>query len=157
MNYRFSLMAPTVHKARPGRDKMSEENPGAKRLLLVEDEEQTLAAMHSYLSRQGFEIECAQELQQALALIDKIRFSLVLTDLRLSGTNGVEGLEIVRHVRAISPGTKVIILTAYGTREVETEARRQGVDDFLYKTEPLAVVAKILHNHLSNRLPKSKA
>jgi DNA-binding NtrC family response regulator len=121
------------------------------KLLLVEDEEQTLLAMHRYLTQQGFAVECAQELDQALSLISGTPFDLVLTDLRLSGTHGAEGLDIVSHVRAVSPETKVIILTAYGTRETEVEARHRGVDDFIYKTEPLAVVAGLISDHLSVR------
>jgi DNA-binding NtrC family response regulator len=126
---------------------------GAKaiKLLLVEDEEQTLLAMHRYLTGRGFEVACAQDLECALDLISATQFSLVLTDLRLSGTHGVEGLEIVSHVRAVSPQTKVIILTAYGTRDIEIEARRRGVDDFIYKTEPLAVVAGLIVEHLSEK------
>lgn len=128
---------------------MSETNTQTSRLLLVEDEEPTLRAMQRYLIHQGFAVECAQELDQALSLISGNEFSLVLTDLRLSGTHGVEGLEIVSHVRAVSPRTKVIILTAYGNRATEAEARRRGVDDFIYKTEPMSAVAKTIRDHLS--------
>ncbi len=128
---------------------MSETNTPVRTLLLVEDEEQTLLAMQRYLTHQGYAVECAQELDHAMALISGSQFSLVLTDLRLSGTHGVEGLEIVSHVRAVSPHTKVIILTAYGNRETEAEARRRGADDFIYKTEPLAVVATTIRDHLS--------
>jgi DNA-binding NtrC family response regulator len=136
---------------------MNERVTQAIKVLLVEDEEQTLLAVHRYLTGLRFEVECAQELDEALALISRTRFSLVLTDLRLSGTDGVEGLEIVSHVRAVSPETKVIILTAYGTREIENEARRRGVDDFIYKTEPLAVLARLILNHLSDTLHESGA
>jgi DNA-binding response OmpR family regulator len=120
------------------------------RLLLVEDEEQTLLAMQRYFTTKGFNVDCAQDLEQAEALIEAGHYSLVLTDLRLTGTHGVEGLEIVSHVRRQSPGTKVIILTAYGTPEVEAEARRRGADDFLYKSGPLSAVMGLIFSHLAS-------
>ena len=120
------------------------------RLLLVEDEEQTLLAMQRYFTTQGFDVDCAQDREQAEALIDAGRYSLVLTDLRLTGTFGVEGLEIVSHVRRRLPGAKVIILTAYGTSDVEAEARRRGADDFLYKSGPLSALMGSILNHLAS-------
>jgi DNA-binding response OmpR family regulator len=119
-------------------------------LLLVEDEEQTLLAMQNYFTTQGFDVDCAQDQAQAEALIAASRYSLVLTDLRLTGTRGVEGLEIVSHVRRESPDTKVIILTAYGSPEVEAEARRRGADDFLYKSGPLSAVMGLILKHLAS-------
>jgi DNA-binding response OmpR family regulator len=121
------------------------------RLLLVDDEEQTLLAMERYFTTQGFNVDCAQDLEQAEKLIDSVRYSLVLTDLRLTGTHGVEGLEVVSHVRRGSPDTKVIILTAYGTPEVEAEARRRGADDFVYKSGPLSAVTGLIFTHLASR------
>jgi DNA-binding response OmpR family regulator len=118
-------------------------------LLLVEDEEQTLLAMQTYFTTQGFDVDCAQDQAQAEALIAASRYSMVLTDLRLTGTRGVEGLEIVSHVRRESPDTKVIILTAYGSPEVEAEARRRGADDFLYKSGPLSAVMGLILKHLA--------
>lgn len=119
-------------------------------LLLVEDEEQTLLAMQNYFTTQGFDVDCAQDQAQAEALIAASRYSMVLTDLRLTGTRGVEGLEIVSHVRRESPDTKVIILTAYGSPEVEAEARRRGADDFLYKSGPLSAVMGLILKHLAS-------
>jgi DNA-binding response OmpR family regulator len=126
------------------------EEEGRLRLLLVEDEEQTLLAMQRYFTTKGFDVDCAQDKEQAEALLDAGRYSLVLTDLRLTGTHGVEGLEIVSHVRRRAPDTKVIILTAYGSPEVEAEARRRGADDFLYKSGPLSALMGLILNHLAS-------
>lgn len=123
---------------------------GRPRLLLVEDEEQTLLAMQRYFTTQGFDVDCAQDLEEALASIDAAGYALVITDLRLTGTHGVEGLEIVSHVRRRRPETKVLILTAYGTPEVETEARRRGADEFLYKSGPLSRLMGSIRNHLAS-------
>ncbi len=127
-----------------------DEDDGRLRLLLVENEEETLMAMQRYFTTQGFSVDCALEREQAEALIDAARYSLVLTDLRLTGSHGVEGLEIVSHVRRRSPGTKVIILTAYGSPVVEAEARRRGADDFLYKSGPLSALMGWILKHLAS-------
>jgi DNA-binding response OmpR family regulator len=80
---------------------------------------------------------------EAEALIADNDYGLAILDLRLSGTHGAEGLDIIESVRAQSPQTRIILLTAYGSREIEAEARRRGADAFLHKPKPLSEVAKI--------------
>jgi DNA-binding NarL/FixJ family response regulator len=54
------------------------------------------------------------------------RFDLVIADLRLGGTLGTEGLDLISLVKRSSPATLVAILTAYRTPEVHREALRRG-------------------------------
>lgn len=112
--------------------------------MVVDDEEPILFAMREYFTTQGFAVDCARELEEAEALLSKVRYSAVIADLRLSGTHGTEGLEIVDQIRERWPGTRTILLTAYGSPEIEDEARRRGVDAFLRKPKPLPEVARIL-------------
>ncbi len=114
------------------------------RLLLVDDEESILFAMREYFTTFGYDVDCACELEEAEALVVKHRYDLVLADLRLTGIYGAEGLELVGLIRERSPRTHVILLTAYGSPEVEREARRLGVASFLHKPKPLPDVAQIV-------------
>lgn len=118
------------------------------RLLVVDDEEPILFAMGEYLSAQGYQVDCAREMEEAEALVANIHYSAVIADLRLTGTHGAEGLEIIAYVRERCPRTRIILLTAYGSPQIEGEARRRGVDAFLHKPMPLAGVAQIVLNLL---------
>ena len=99
--------------------------------------------MREYFATKGYEVDCARETQEAEALLDAHRYSLAILDLRLSGTPGAEGLDVIESVRTRSPLTRIILLTAYGSVEIEAEARRRGADAFLHKPKPLSEVAKI--------------
>ncbi len=99
--------------------------------------------MREYFAMKGYAVDCARETAEAEALLSAGDYDLAILDLRLSGTPGAEGLELIESVRARSPRTRIILLTAYGSREIEAEALRRGADAFLHKPKPLAEVAQI--------------
>ena len=115
-----------------------------RRILIVDDEDAILFSMKEYLSGQGFAVDCAQEMEEAEALLANIQYAAVIVDLRLTGTNGTEGLEIVRYIKERCPWTRIVLLTAYGSPEVELEARRRGIDAFLQKPMSLSKVERIV-------------
>ena len=110
-------------------------------ILIVDDEETILFAMGQYIMAQGCTVDTASELEEAQALLTNIRYHLVVADLRLSGIHGAEGLDLVAMVRECCPNTKVIVLTAYGSAEMQQEAFRRGADAVLHKSMPLVEVA----------------
>jgi DNA-binding response OmpR family regulator len=116
------------------------------RLLVVDDEESILSAIRDYFEPRGYEVDCARELEEAEALLSHIRYALLIADLRLTGIQGNEGLELIRFVRDRSPWTRTIVLTGYGSTEIEMEAIGRGVDAFLQKPQPLAALAAIAAN-----------
>jgi DNA-binding NtrC family response regulator len=122
-----------------------------ERILIVDDEESILFAMSDYLTARGYQVDCARGLEEAEALLSRVRYAGVIADLRLSGSQSTEGLAIVGRVRARSPSTRTIILTAYGSPQIEREARRQGVDAFLHKPVPLSKVAQIVGEVIAAR------
>lgn len=113
------------------------------RILVVDDEEPILFAIRDYFEPLGWQVDCAQELEEAEALLSHIRYTLLIADLRLTGIHSNEGLELIRFVRERSPWTRVIVLTGYGSVEIEGEAVGRGVDAFLQKPQPLAALAEI--------------
>jgi DNA-binding NtrC family response regulator len=112
-------------------------------ILVVDDEQSILFAMEQYFGAHGCTVDCAQELEEAQALLSNRPYALLLADLRLSGIHSAEGLDLVAFTRERSPETRVVVLTAYGTPEIEREARRLGADAFLSKSTPLAEVARV--------------
>jgi DNA-binding response OmpR family regulator len=118
------------------------------RMLVVDDEEPILFAMREYFSTYGYRVDCARELEEAEALVLKYQYDMVVADLRLTDVYGAEGLSLIGHIRECSPRTQVILLTAYGSPEVEREARRLGVAAVLHKPRPLPEVAQIVFSLL---------
>jgi len=111
------------------------------RLLVIDDEEPILDAARDYLTAHGFQVDCAREREEAEALILKNSYALVIADMRLTGAHGREGLELIGYLKECSPTARAIILTAYGSPELEQEARRRGADGFLEKPVPLSELA----------------
>ena len=119
-------------------------------MLVVDDERAILLAIKSYFSHHGYAVDCAQELEEAEALMANLHYDVVIADLRLTGFHGTEGLEIVRSVRERYPRTSVILLTAYGSPEIEDAATRYGVSSFLQKPQPLAELAQVVFGVVGN-------
>jgi DNA-binding response OmpR family regulator len=114
------------------------------RLLVVDDEEPIRFAMHDFFSAQGYEVDCAAEKEAALALLARRRYSLMLADLRLAGTTGRQGLELVALARGRRPELRIVVLTAHGSAEAEAEARRLGADAFLHKPMSLPDLRQVV-------------
>ena len=113
-------------------------------ILVVDDEDSIRFALEDYFTAQGCTVDCACELEEAQALLSNIQYALVLCDLRLGGIHSAEGLELVAFVRErCAPETKVVMLTAYGTPEIQSEAYRRGADAFLVKSQPLGELAHL--------------
>ena len=112
-----------------------------RRVLIVDDETSLLFAASQYLSDQGFEVECAQELEEAQALLSNLPFDVVITDIRLTSLQGADGLHILDFIRHRHLGVPVVVLTAHATTEVEHEARRLGAQSIFYKPVPLPKLA----------------
>jgi two-component system response regulator PilR (NtrC family) len=119
-----------------------------QRILIVDDERAILSAMKDYLESYDWEVECGRDVEEAKLLLARAPFAVVIADLRLSPEQAIGGLDLIAHVRDSYPQTRTILLTAYGSSQVEKEARRIGVDAFLHKPQPLAEIVKIVYEVL---------
>jgi DNA-binding response OmpR family regulator len=113
-------------------------------ILIVDDEEAILFAMREYFTTLGYQVDCAQELEEVKTLLAQVQYALAILDLRLAGSHGTEGLELVEYARQRHPSTRVIILTAYGSPGTKREALRRGADVFLHKRRSLPEVARVV-------------
>jgi CheY-like chemotaxis protein len=113
------------------------------RILVVDDEEAIRDATREYLSALGYHVDAAQEREEAEAMLATGDYALVIADMRLTGVHGREGLELVGYLRERCPWSRVVVLTAYGSPELESEARRRGADAFIQKPVPLAELARL--------------
>ena len=95
----------------------------AERILVVEDERTLCTNVARYLSRAGYTVTAVESGRAALSELGRTTFDLVITDLRLPD---LSGLDVLDHVRATSPESFVLIMTAYASVESAVEALRRG-------------------------------
>jgi DNA-binding response OmpR family regulator len=111
------------------------------RLLVIDDEQPILFALREYFTLRGYEVDCAKEVAEAEAFLDRGGYSVVIVDLRLSSADGTEGLGLIQRARARCPKTSILLLTAYGSPATEGEALECGADQVLHKPMPLSRIA----------------
>jgi DNA-binding NtrC family response regulator len=99
-------------------------------VLVVDDERAMRAALEAAFSRKGWRVKCAGGTREALACFQSDPCALVVTDMRMPDGNG---MEVMQGVRALAPGTAVILLTAFGNIPEAVKAMREGACDYLVK------------------------
>jgi DNA-binding response OmpR family regulator len=104
--------------------------------------------LREYFTARGFEVDCALEVTAAKDLLSRSRYAVVIADVRLAGIDETQGLDLARCLRRRWPEVSVILITAYGSRAIETEARELGVAALLDKPVPLAALAEIVETLL---------
>jgi two-component system response regulator PilR (NtrC family) len=104
-----------------------EETP---RVLVIDDEEDIRELIEMTISRMGLSVDCAGTVAEAKQLLEKRRYDLCLTDMRLPDG---EGLEIVRLISADYGKTPVAAITAYGNTENAVATLKAGAFDYLKK------------------------
>lgn len=102
-----------------------------KKILIVDDEQSILLSLSHALKTDGVEVIACDEIEQAEEALVNTRFDLVIADIRMSGVNGIEGLELLSYIKQRFE-TEVIIMTGYGSAEIEAEAyRRRALHYFM--------------------------
>jgi two-component system NtrC family response regulator/two-component system response regulator AtoC len=101
-----------------------------RRILVVEDDEIFLRPLQRTLEVAGIDVAVVGSGEEAMDLLKTEDVDLVLTDKRLPGMDGVE---LVRRLKAEHPDLAVVVMTAYGTIESAVEAVRLGAEDYLVK------------------------
>ena len=101
-------------------------------ILVVDDEESNLKVLERLLKREGYVVRTAKTGPDALDAARAATPELLLTDLKMPG---MDGLELLKAMRTVSPTTEVILMTAFGTVEIAVEAMKVGAYDFI--TKPL--------------------
>jgi DNA-binding NtrC family response regulator len=115
--------------------------PNATTLLIVDDEPSNVASLQKIFQREGIRVLTADAAKLALELVRSHRVHVVLTDLMMPGTSGVE---LLRAMKQISPDTEVVVMTAYGTVETAVQAMRDGAYDFVEKPlKRMAIVKSV--------------
>ncbi len=114
------------------------------RVLLVDDDPDTLAIFTALIRRLQSHVDAVTTIEAAEKLLADGRYDVVITDLRLTGVLGEEGLEILQYVREKSPLTQVILVTGFGNPELMTRAYRLGAARYFEKpVDPARLIVAV--------------
>lgn len=100
------------------------------RILLMEDENVVAEGLKMILTEDGYRVEIADTGNGALAQLHSQPYDLLVADLRLPD---IDGMEVIKQVKAEKPETFVIVITGYSTVDTAVEAMRYGASDYLAK------------------------
>jgi DNA-binding NtrC family response regulator len=112
-----------------------------KRILIVDDEENTRIGLTKLLTQEGFEVDSAANGNEALDYLDRTKVSLVISDINMPEMNG---LLFLRELSRKFPSTSVIMITAYGGVESYLEAMNLGAYEYLHKPVRLDELRSIM-------------
>jgi DNA-binding NtrC family response regulator len=99
-------------------------------ILLVDDDPLILRSLALVLEREGYEVTRAEGGTRGLELVREHAFDVVVTDFNMPG---VDGMQLLREVRARKPDCEVVLITGYGTVEQAVEAIKLGAYDYICK------------------------
>ena len=122
--------------------------PAAGRLLVVDDEAISRDNLALALRRQGHEAVTAGSGSEALGLLQGGDFDMVLTDLMMEG---MDGLELLRSIKAKYPDVEVVVITGYPTVDTAVDAMRAGAYDYLAKPYRIDEARLLVHKALEKR------
>src|SRR5271170_7981846 len=123
------------------------------RILFVDDEKSLQELLRSELPRMGHEVTVCPDGRTALKTLEHGCFDAAILDLRMPGMTGIEVLE---HLKKVSPDTEAIMMTGHASMETAIEAMRLGAFDYITKPCKLAQLEAVLCKVLDQRDLKHK-
>jgi DNA-binding NtrC family response regulator len=99
-------------------------------ILIVDDEKDICMALNILLSKEGYAVKEAYNGEQALDIIKKENFDIVMTDIKM---DKMDGFEVLKETQKLSPETSVVMMTAFASVGSAVEAMRSGASDYITK------------------------
>jgi len=112
-----------------------------RKILIVEDEAVVRESVRDWLIDDGYDVDVAENGDEALEKIKKEEFGVIVLDLKLPG---IDGLQVFEQAKELKPETKGVIITAYPSKETQEKAKRLGLLDYLAKPFKVADLEKLI-------------
>ena len=123
----------------------------AIRILLIDDETIALTNLTHVLQREGYAVTACKDGESGLAELKRADFDLVLSDLKMPG---IDGMAVLREVRARHPDVPVIMITGHASLDSAVEAMKAGAYHYLAKPFRLAEAREVVRAALELRRVK---
>jgi DNA-binding response OmpR family regulator len=104
------------------------------KLLVVDDEVEICDFLKTFFEERNYKVFTALNGETALRLVEREKPAIVLLDIKMPG---LDGIEVLKRIKALHPTAKVIMVTAIETRDKIEEATRLGADNYI--TKPLSL------------------
>jgi DNA-binding NtrC family response regulator len=117
----------------------------AEKILIVDDEKSMCQFLSIMLRKEGYEITAVNTGKKALDQVGNTRFDLVITDIKMSG---MDGIEVLSEIKKIDPAIPVIIMTAYASQKTAIEAVNNGAFHYLIKHAKNDEIKMVIRNAL---------
>ncbi len=114
-------------------------------ILIVDDEPILRESLRDWLEEAGYKISIAATGKEALKILKKQNFGLMIIDY---GLPGMDGISVMKKVRIIKPSVKSVLVSAYPSAELSVEAIKQGAIGFLIKPVALDKLEKLVSETL---------
>lgn len=118
------------------------------RLLVVDDEESIREVLTDFLTMEGYRVTAVANGPGAVARLERDEFDAVLTDMKMPG---MDGLEVIDHVRRLAPRAFCIMMTGFGTVETAISAMKRGAYDYVLKPFKVQDVIRIVERGLAKQ------
>jgi len=118
------------------------------KILVVDDEQSMRDFLSIMLKKEGYDVVAAENGTDALKAVQNEIFDLVITDARMPQ---IDGIEVLRTVKEVSPETVVIMITAYASTETAVEAMKLGAYDYITKPFKVDEIKLIIQKALEKR------
>lgn len=99
-------------------------------LLIVDDEESVRDSLVNWFIEDGFQVASAENAKKAITLLEKENFDIILTDIKMPG---MDGLELLKRIKALKKDAIVIVMTAFATVDTAVQALKDGAFDYITK------------------------
>jgi DNA-binding NtrC family response regulator len=118
------------------------------RIMIIEDDEEMRSVLKDFFEEEGFEIDSASNGVDALRILSKDHFDLIITDIRMPG---LTGLDILPRIKSLEPETPIVVITAYGGDDVRRRSIERGATTYLEKPIRLSHLRTLVREVVSRR------
>ncbi|MGH7311668.1 MAG: response regulator [Candidatus Rokuibacteriota bacterium] len=123
-------------------------------ILVVDDDGEMRAIIRAFLEGEGYRVLEASSGDQAMVILETERLDVAILDKEMEGMSGLDLLSYLRHR---CPEVRVILITAFGGRQVAEEAQRRGAHSYVEKPFRVARILQEVEGMTRGRQPSSSS